>query len=67
MRRNRLRKNFIDSKTNADRIAYNKQCNYCIRLIPKEKKNYFNNLKIRDVTDNNSFWRKVKSLFFRKG
>ena len=32
-RRIRLRNNFIDSKTDADRIAYNKQHNYCVSLI----------------------------------
>ena len=35
MRRTRLRNKFIDSKTDADRIAYNKQRNYCVSLIRK--------------------------------
>ena len=65
MRRS-LRNKFIDSKTDADRIAYNKQRNYCVSLIRKEKKAYCSNLNIRDVTDNKSFWRKVKSLFTEK-
>ena len=38
MRRTRLRNKFIDSKTDADRIAYSKQRNYCDSLIRKEKK-----------------------------
>ena len=38
MRRTRLRNIFVDSKTDADRIAYNKQCNYCVSLIRKEKR-----------------------------
>ena len=38
MRRIRLRNKFIDPKTEADRIAYNKQRNYCVSLIRKEKK-----------------------------
>ena len=46
----------------ADRIAYNKQRNYCVSLIQKEKKAYYSNLNIRDVTDNKTFWRKVKPL-----
>ena len=50
----------MDSKTDADRIAYNKQRNYCVSLIRKEKKAYYSNLNIRDVTDNKTFWRKVK-------
>ena len=66
MRRTRLRNKFIDSKTDADRIAYNKQRNYCVTLIRKEKKAYYSNLNIRDVTDNKTFWRKVKPLFSEK-
>ena len=38
IRRSRLRNKFIDSKTDADRAAYNKQHNYCVSLIRKEKK-----------------------------
>ena len=66
MRRTRLRNKFIDSKTDSNRITYNKQCNYCISLIRKEKKAYYSNLNIRDVTDNKTFWRKVKPLFSEK-
>ena len=64
--RTRLRNKFIDSKTDADRIAYNKQRNYCVSLIPKEKKAYYSNLNIRDVTDNKTFWRKIKPLSSEK-
>ena len=38
MRRAHLRYKFIDSKTDADRIAYNKQRNYCFSLIRKKKR-----------------------------
>ena len=47
MRRTRLRDKFIDSKTNANIIAYNKQRNYCVSLIQKEKRAYYNSLNIR--------------------
>ena len=38
LRRIRFRNKFIDSKTDADRITYKKQRNYCLSLIRKEKK-----------------------------
>ena len=39
MRRNRLRIKRFDSKTDTDRITYNKQRDdYCVSLIRKEKK-----------------------------
>ena len=65
MRRTRLKNKFIGSKTDADRIAYTKQCNYCLSLIRK-KKSYYSNLNVPDVTDNKTFWRKVKPLFSQK-
>ena len=63
MRGTSLRNKFINFKTDADRIADNKQRNYCVSLIRKEKKAYYSNLKVRDVTDNKTFWRNVKPLF----
>ena len=66
MRRTRLRNKFIDSKTDSDRIAYNKQRNCCVSLIRKEQKTYYNNLNIRDVTGNKTFSRKLKPLFSEK-
>ena len=66
MRRTRLRNKFIEFKTDANRIAYNKQRNYCASLILKEKIAYYSNLNVRDVTENKTFWRKVKPLFSEK-
>ena len=53
-----LRNKFIDFKTDDDRIAYNKQRNYCVSLIRKEKKAYYSNLNTRDVTDDITFGEK---------
>ena len=38
MRRTCLRNKFIDSKTDADRVAYNKHLNYCDSMKQKEIK-----------------------------
>lgn len=35
-----------------------------VLAILEEKKTCFNNLKISDVTDNETFWKKLKSSFF---
>ena len=32
-------------------------------LIRREKKNFFNNISTRDITDNETFWKTVKPLF----
>ena len=52
--------------TDAYRIAYKKQRNYCISLIWKRKMTNISNLKLRDVTDSKAFWKKVKPLFSEK-
>ena len=66
MKRSRLRNKFLNSKSDADRKAYNKQCNLGVSLIRWEKKNFFNNISTRDITDNKTFWKTVKPLFTDK-
>ena len=45
MKRTYLRNKFIDPKTNADRMAYNKQRNYCVSLTQKKKRSITEILK----------------------
>ena len=66
MKRSRLRNKFLNTKSDIDRKAYNKQCNLCVSLIRWEKKNFFNNISTRDITDNKTFWKTVKPLFTDK-
>ena len=66
MIRTRLRNKFFKTKKETDREKYNKQRNYCVSLIRKEKNNYFSNINIRDITDNKRFWKTVKPLFTDK-
>ena len=35
-------------------------------LIRREKKNFFNNISTREITDNKTFWKTVKLLFTDK-
>ena len=32
-------------------------------MVQKAKKNYFNNLNVRNITDNKQFWKTVKPFF----
>ena len=66
MIRTRLRNKFFKTKKETDREKYNKQRNYCVSLIRKEKNNYFSNINTRDITDNKRFWKTVKPLFTDK-
>ena len=66
MNRTRLRNKFLRTRSAEDRFAYNQQRNFCLSLIRKAKKDYYNNLDHKKVTDNKSFWKTVKPLFSDK-
>ena len=59
----RLRNKFLNTKSDIDRKAYNKQRNLCVSLIRLEKKNFFNNIITRGIIDNKAFWKTVKPFF----
>ena len=46
--------------------AYKKQKNYCNRLYKRERKRYYSNLNLSNITDNKKFWNTVKPLFSEK-
>ena len=55
MTRSRLRNKFLKTKTDANRKAYNKQRNYCVSLIRRERKSFFNNLDTKGIVNNRRF------------
>ena len=67
MDRSRLRNRFLKTRSNEDKKAYNTQRNYCLTLVRKAKKDYYNNLDHENVTDNKTFWKSIKPFFSEKG
>ena len=66
MRRTPLRNKFIDSKIDADRLAYNRQLNCCVSLIKKKRLillilKYVSQKAIKPFGEkwNPLFWKKV--------
>ena len=66
MKRSRLRNTYLRSKSLTDRKKYNIQRNFCKKLLRTTKKEYFNNLDTKKVTDNKTFWRTVVPAFSNK-
>ena len=66
MLRSKLRNKFLKSRSNKDRKAYKKQGNLCVSLLRQNKKDYFETLDIKSVTDNKMFWKTVAPLFSNK-
>ena len=56
----------MKNKTDTNRIAYIKQCNYCVSLLGKTKKDHYASLNKKDVADNKQFWRAVELLLSGK-
>ena len=66
MKRTRLRKKFLKYKTIEYQEEYNKQRNYCVSLLRKTKRSYYENLNERNVTDTENFWKTVKPYISNK-
>ena len=60
-KRNKFRK----EKTTQARKAYNKQRNICVSILLKSKRLYFENVDIKYLGDNKTFWRKCKTALFK--
>ena len=66
MKRSKLRNDFLKDRNDASQSAYRKQCNLCVTLLQKAKKQYFSNLEPQLITDNKNIWKSVKPLFSDK-
>ena len=40
--------------------------NYCSNLLKESKTRHFNNLNVRDITENKRFWKAIKPFFTDK-
>ena len=66
MHRSKLKNKYNKFPTKQNKISYSKQRNYCVSLLKKEKRKYYNNLNPKIFKDNKTFWQRVKPLFSDK-
>ena len=66
MLRTKLHNKFLKQKTTETRSGYNKQRNICVTILRKVKRSYFQNLDIKNLSDNRKFGGTVKPLFSNK-
>ena len=67
MHRSKL-KNIYNKKM--DRVNwenYKKQRNFCVTLLRRTKKEYFQNLNVKYLSDNKKFWKTIKPYFSNRG
>ena len=66
LHRSYLENKYYKFRTPVHWQAYNKQKNYCNRLNKRERKIYYSNLNLSNITDNKKFCNTVKLLFSEK-
>ena len=66
MKISRLSNKYLKSNNEENRKLYAKQRNYCVSLLRKTEKAYYENLDKRKVSDNKLFWKTVKPSLFNK-
>ena len=66
MHRSKLKNLYNKNPTELNKANYKKQRNFCVALLAKEKKKYYNNLDLKIFDDNKKFWQNVKPLFSNK-
>ena len=45
---------------------YSKQRHYCVSLLGESKSGYFENLNEKNINDNKTFWKTIKSFLSNK-
>ena len=66
MTRTKLRNIFLQNGSEENRIRHTKQRNYCVFLLRKTRKRYYENLNEKSFVDNKLFWKTVKPLLSDK-
>ena len=67
MKRSYLENKYYKYRSEYGRKALRKQKNYCNRLYKRERKKYYSQLNLNNITDNKKFWNTMKPLFSNKG
>ena len=66
MARSKLRKKFLEGRSENDQNTYNKQRNKCFSSLSETKKTYYFNQNIKEILDDQKFWKTIKSFFSDK-
>ena len=66
MHRSRLKNKYIRKRNDKNWENYKKQRNFCVDLLRKTEAEYFQNLNVKDLSDNRKFWKTIKPYFSNK-
>ena len=66
MHRTRFRNKYLRNKTDENKRKYTKQQNYCVSLLRKSKREYDSSLDVKNINDNKTFWKTLKTFLLDK-
>ena len=66
MKRSQLESEYLRNSTFENMKIYKKQSNFCNRLYKKERKKFYSELDIKNITDNKLFWKTMKPFLSDK-
>ena len=66
MKHSALENKYLRNNTTENKIHYKKQKKFCSRLYKKERKKFYSNLEINNITDNKTFWKTMKPFLSDK-
>ena len=66
MTRYKLKRRYNLEGTTINFENFKKHHNICVNFLRKSKKPYFNNINVKNVTDNKTFWKTVRRKFSKK-
>ena len=67
MRGSRLKNIYNKTRSPENWDNYKKQRNFCVDLLRKTKRSYFEQINIKDIRENKKFWKTIKPFFRNKG
>ena len=66
MTRTRLLNKYRKDNSAENLFAYKRQRKFCVKLLRKSKKDFYNNLNVKRITDNRKCWQTIKPNFTDK-
>ena len=61
-----LRKAIMRRSELESKARFKKQKKFCSKLYKKERKKFYSNLELNEITDNKLFWKTIKPLLSEK-
>ena len=66
MKRSQLENKYISNSTVENMNKYKKHKKFCSKLYKKERKKFYSQLDIENITDNKLFWKTMKPFLSEK-